>query len=187
MSLFGREIPAGYVPGFVCSVDTCDVSVWGFVKYQPTKAGNLVFLLLIYAIAVAQIWLGIKFRTASVCFCMLAGLGMESTGYIGRLLLHDNPFLRSWFLMYLICLTIGPVFFAAAIYLCLGRIVVIYGQEISWLKPRTYTFFFVGCDILSLVVQAIGGIIASIAPLENQNEVGSLALMVLCKDWMLNS
>lgn len=171
LSLLPRDIPAGYVPGFVCDLSTCDVHVWGFVKYVPSLGGNLFFLLLIYVYAIAQLWLGIKFRTASICLCMLAGLGMESVGYIGRLLLHQNPFLRSWFLMYLICLTIGPVFFAAAIYLCLGRIVVVYGQELSRWKPRTYTFVFLACDIVSLLVQAAGGVVASIAPLENQNQV----------------
>lgn len=173
VSLLAREVPAGYIPGFVCDLSTCDVTIWGFVKYVPSLPGNLLFLLLIYAFGVAQIWLGIKFRTASICLCMLAGLAMESTGYIGRLLLHQNPFLRGWFLMYMICLTIGPVFFAAAIYLCLGRIIVVYGQEISRWKPRTYTFVFLGCDIVSLVVQGVGGTVASVAPLENQNQVGS--------------
>lgn len=165
MSLVGREIPERYIEGFVCTLDTCDVHEWGFVKYIPSLGGNVFFLILICLFVFAQIWLGIKYRTTSVCLCMLAGLGLESAGYIGRILLRTNPFYRPYFLLYLVSLTLGPVFFAAAIYLCLGRIVVIVGQEISWLKPRTYTFVFVACDVLSLLIQAIGGVIASIYPL----------------------
>jgi hypothetical protein len=171
MSLVGRVVPEGYIEGFVCTLATCDVHQWGFVKYIPSLGGNLFFLILICAFIFAQIWLGIKYRTSSVCMCMLAGLVLESAGYIGRILLHSNPFYRPYFLLYLVCLTLGPVFFAAAIYLCLGRIVVIVGEEISWLKPRTYTFVFVACDVLSLLIQAVGGVIASIFPLTNPTMV----------------
>ncbi|OBT60557.1 hypothetical protein VE03_09853 [Pseudogymnoascus sp. 23342-1-I1] len=171
MSLVDREVPEGYIEGFICTLATCDVHTWGFVKYLPSLGGNLFFLVLIYLFVFAQIWLGIKYRTTSICLCMLAGLGLESAGYIGRILLHSNPFYRPYFLLYLVSITLGPVFFAAAIYLCLGRIVVIVGQEISWLKPQTYTFVFVACDILSLLIQAAGGIIASIFPLTNQTMI----------------
>lgn len=76
--------------------------------------------------------------------------------------------MRIYFLIYLITLTLGPVFFAAAIYLCLGRIVVVYGEELSYLKPKTYTILFLTCDFVSLVVQGVGGGIAASFPLTNQ-------------------
>jgi len=56
------------------------------------------------------------------------------------------------------------VFFAAAIYLTLGRIVVVYGEDCSRLRPGTYTIIFLGCDVVSLVVQAVGGGIAASYP-----------------------
>jgi hypothetical protein len=74
-------------------------------------------------------------------------------------------------LRYLSCLAIAPVFFSAAIYLCLSRIVVIYGPESSRFKPKTYTILFMSCDFASLVLQAAGGAIADTAltniPLQN--------------------
>lgn len=63
----------------------------------------------------------------------------------------------------LICLTIAPAFLSASIYLCLARIITVYSADISRLKPRTYTFVFVGCDFVSLLLQAIGGAIAATA------------------------
>jgi hypothetical protein len=62
---------------------------------------------------------------------------------------------------YLVCLTIGPAFLTASIYLCLGRIVVVYGQNISRFTPKFYTFTFVVCDFISLVLQAAGGALAA--------------------------
>ena len=62
---------------------------------------------------------------------------------------------------YIICLTIGPAFFSAAIYLCLARIVVIYGENLSRVTPRTYTITFITCDFIALVLQATGGGLAN--------------------------
>ena len=73
---------------------------------------------------------------------------------------------------YLICLTIGPAFFSASIYLCLSRLVVVYGENLSRFRPRTYTITFVCCDITSLVLQAIGGGIASTADIKSTEQEG---------------
>ncbi|KAL2065203.1 hypothetical protein VTL71DRAFT_2872 [Oculimacula yallundae] len=164
-------LPPDYIPGFVCSLETCSVKLWGYVKYQPSLPGNVLFLVLIDLLALAQLILGPMHRTGLVCITMLLGLAAESTGYVSRVLLHFDPFSRIYFLMYLINLTIGPAFIAAAIYLTLGRIVVVYGEEISRIKPRTYTIFFMGCDFISLSIQAVGGGIAASYPLDNQKMI----------------
>ncbi|KAF8861352.1 RTA1-domain-containing protein [Acephala macrosclerotiorum] len=164
-------LPAGYIPGFVCTLATCDVKKWGFIHYQPSMAGNVLFLVIIDFPGLTQIILGIKCKTGLVYVSMLFGLACESLGYVARILMHHDPFNRAYFLWYLICLTIGPVFMAAAIYLCLGRIVVIYGENISRVRPRTYTIFFMGSDVVSLVVQAVGGGIAASVPLTNQKMI----------------
>lgn len=78
-----------------------------------------------------------------------------------------NPTLR-----YIVTLTIAPAFFAAAIYLCLGRIIVVYGDHISRFTPRTYTLTFIGCDVLSLVFQAVGGALASAANTQKDLQTG---------------
>jgi RTA1 like protein len=173
-------IPAGYVAGFICTLKTCSVSKWGFIHYRPSMPGNILFLVIFAIIAIAQLFLGIKYKTGLVCVSMLLGLTSEVIGYIARVLMNGDPFDRTYFLIYLICLTLGPVFMAAAIYLCLGRIVVVYGEEISRIRARSYTVFFMGCDILSLVVQAVGGGIAASYPLTNQYMVRHLPF--ICKD-----
>ena len=160
-----------YIPGFICHLGTCDINEWGYIHYQPSMPGNVLFLIIIDALAIINLVLGVYHGTGLVCLTMLAGLASESTGYVARILLHGNPFDRTFFLIYLICLTTGPAFIAAAIYLSLGRIVVVYGESISRIKPRTYTVFFLGCDAVSLSVQAVGGGIAASAPVTNQKMV----------------
>jgi hypothetical protein len=66
------------------------------------------------------------------------------------------------FLIQIICLTIGPAFLAAGIYLCLSRIVTTFGPENSRIRPSWYPRIFITCDVLSLALQAAGGGIASV-------------------------
>jgi hypothetical protein len=90
-------------------------------------------------------------------------------GWLGDHRLHSprddeqQPFDSNNFLIYLVYLTIAPAFLSASVYLCLSRIVIIYGENVSRFRPRTYTLFFTCCDFFSLLLQAIGGAIASIA------------------------
>ncbi|KAG9250058.1 RTA1 like protein-domain-containing protein [Emericellopsis atlantica] len=180
--------PDGYIEGFVCTLDTCSVEDWGYIRYRPSVAGNALFLAVMAVLALAQLYLGFRHKTRGFMIAMCLGLTTETVGYISRVLMNGNPFNRDYFLWYLITLTIGPVFIAAAIYLTLGHIVVAHGESISRIKPRTYTTFFVGCDIVSLVVQAVGGGIAASTPLTNPHmiDVGTnilvagLSIQVAC-------
>ncbi|KAF7552334.1 hypothetical protein G7Z17_g4401 [Cylindrodendrum hubeiense] len=163
--------PDGYIEGFVCTLDTCSVEQWGYIHYRPSIPGNVVFLAIMAILAICQLYLGIRYKTRGFMITMCLGLLTETLGYVSRVLINGNPFSRDYFLWYLITLTIGPVFIAAAIYLTLGRIVVVHGESISRIKPRTYTTFFLGCDIISLVVQAVGGGIAASTPLTNPHMI----------------
>ena len=69
-------------------------------------------------------------------------------------------------------MTIGPAFLSASIYLCLSRLVVVYGQHLSRFRPFTYTATFMGCDFISLLLQAAGGAIASTANTPSSNQMG---------------
>lgn len=56
---------------------------------------------------------------------------------------------------------LAPTFFTAGIYVILGRFIQILGRESSILRPSLYLWIFCTCDVISLVVQAIGGGMAS--------------------------
>lgn len=61
------------------------------------------------------------------------------------------------------CLIIGPAWVTAGIYLTLKHLVKAFGREYSYLRPKYYTWIFIGCDISSLTLQAAGGGLASSA------------------------
>ncbi|KAI9451626.1 RTA1-like protein [Lactarius psammicola] len=86
---------------------------------------------------------------------------LELTGWSGRLWSSQNPFLDKPFIMQAVTLVIAPTPLVAANFVILGRIIRRLGPQYSRLTPRRYTIIFVSCDIISLVVQALGASIAS--------------------------
>ena len=156
---------------FVCTLKTCSVAKYGWVRYQPSIPGNTFFLTIFILVLFAQIYLGIRHRTTGVTISFCLGIMMEIIGYIGRIMIHNDPFRKDYFLIYLIDLTIGPTLIAAGIYLCMARIVVVYDGgrlAVSRWKPRSYTLVFLGWDFVSLLLQAIGGAIASLAIVQSK-------------------
>lgn len=145
-----------------CTLDTCPIDL-AYINYQPNLAANILFLAIFGLFLVGQLAIGSWYRTWTYMIPMSAGLILEVLGYLGRIMMHSNPFEFNAFLLYLIPLTIAPAFFTAAIYICLGRIVIVYGEDISRIRPRTYTIIFVTCDLIALILQAAGGAITSIA------------------------
>ncbi|KAK1752590.1 RTA1 like protein-domain-containing protein [Echria macrotheca] len=156
------DLPLITIPYSECTLELCPIEI-AQVPYIPNLDGNAFFLALFGAALLVNLILGVWRRTWGYMACMAVGCLLEVLGYIGRLKMHVNPFLKDPFLLYLICVTLGSVFFTAAIYLSLARIVVVYGESLSYFRPRTYTILFATCDFISLLFQAGGGAIVSIA------------------------
>jgi hypothetical protein len=160
-------------PDHLCNISICDLTLAHF-NYIPNLAGNALYTAIFALYIFMNVLLGIRYKTWGYMIAMCLGLVGEVIGYVARIMLHNNPFdpTGNNFIIYLVCLTISPAFFAAAIYLCLGRIVVVYGEDLSRFYPRTYTLIFCGCDIFSLVLQAAGGGIASGATTQSTDQLG---------------
>ncbi|KAH8687526.1 RTA1 like protein-domain-containing protein [Tricladium varicosporioides] len=155
----------------LCTLETCDLSLASF-DYLPTVPGNGIFAGIFALFAIIQLFFGIKYKTWGYMSAMIIGLIMECVGYIARIMVHNSPFNNDIWLIYLILLTIAPAFLTAAIYLCLARIVTVYGESLSRFKPRTYTLIFCTCDFISLVLQGAGGGIASTANTTSSRDLG---------------
>lgn len=124
--------------------------------YLPNVGANALFIALLGLCLLAQLGLGVQYRTWDYMGGMVCGLVLELMGYVSRIFMHADPTNRTPFLMYAppcalrsstickidvfrnnICLILGPAFLAASIYLCMGHIVMIYGEHLSRLKART--------------------------------------------------
>jgi hypothetical protein len=74
---------------------------------------------------------------------------------------------------YIVCITVGPVFFAAGIYLILSRIIVHYGLQHARISPRAISLTFMSCDFIALVLQGAGGAIADTASTRQGSMAGT--------------
>ncbi|KAL8702326.1 MAG: hypothetical protein Q9224_000028 [Gallowayella concinna] len=178
LSLVIREEEKSGEERALCTLETCPVDE-SYYDYRPSLAANGAFLALFSLSLLAflvQVTLSKRFIGFTIA--MVSGCLLEVLGYIGRIMSYHNPFGENGFLMQICCLTIAPAFMAAGIYLTLSRIVVTFGPENSRIKPLSYPRLFIPCDILSLVLQALGGGMASAASHSNKNPENGNHIMV---------
>ncbi|KAI9654047.1 MAG: hypothetical protein M1831_005564 [Alyxoria varia] len=168
-----------------CTYETCCVEYQGSVSYIPTYAGNLIYLIIFGILAASQLGLGIWKRTWGFMIGMVLGCAVELAGYVGRLMMNDNVFQENPFLIYIVTLTIAPAFVTGAIYLCLGRIVCVHGPQYSRFKPGTYTAVFITCDIIALVLQALGGAITSTSDPGSSEQDTGVNIMIAGLAWQV--
>jgi hypothetical protein len=117
-----------------------------------------VFYLTAFAIILPiQLSIGLQRGTYGFLSAMFAGTTLEILAYAARVLLCYE---KNQYMMYLVPITIAPTFFSIAIYSSMPRIAGIYGRHILSVSPRTYTMTFVIANLLAMVLQAVGGVIA---------------------------
>ncbi|KAL4896994.1 RTA1 like protein-domain-containing protein [Aspergillus ambiguus] len=129
--------------------------------YQPSQAAGIVFLVLFGLSMIAHT---IQFTWSKTWWCAVFSVGCltEIIGWAGRTWSSECPYNMTAFLMQISTLIIAPVFFTAGIYVLLGRFIQILGRESSIMSPNLYLWIFCTCDVISLVIQAIGGGLASV-------------------------
>lgn len=124
---------------------------------------NAFYTAVFGAITVLQLGLMIWLRFIYFGVCVFLGAGIEFAGYLVRTLAYHNQLDLPLFLTQIVALTIAPVFIMAAIYYTLGQVIVIHGRQYSILNPLTFSYLFISCDIISLILQGVGGSLAAVA------------------------
>ncbi|GAB7366553.1 hypothetical protein MBLNU230_g8540t1 [Neophaeotheca triangularis] len=146
-----------------CTIETCPVeaSIYG---YYPSLGFNSAFVAIFALSAVVyyhQLLLFKSYRFFSAC--MALGCLLEAGGYIGRILLHDDPFSRLGFDLNVILLTVAPAFLSAGIYVTIKTLTQTFSPGLSRLRPSWYPWVFVVCDGVSITLQAVGGAMSASA------------------------
>lgn len=131
--------------------------------YTPNLGGNAFFTAWFAVLLIGQLILGPWKRIWSFTAWVSIGVFLELLGYIGRLLLNNNPWSIAGFEIQICCLVLAPSFMAAGVYLSFKHIVNYVGPEYSRLRPNWYPWIFICCDAVSILTQALGGGIAASA------------------------
>ncbi|CUA69861.1 putative protein C17G6,02c [Schizosaccharomyces pombe 972h-] [Rhizoctonia solani] len=145
--------------------------------YIPTGWIGITFLVLFGITTTAHLLEAIYFRTMyMIPTLVICGIG-ELLGWAGRYWGHVSPLNRDAFMMQMSTTIIAPSFMTAAMFLILPKIINELGMEFSRMPPRLYSIIFITADVTALVIQAIGGAMASIADTLDDAEEGSHVML----------
>lgn len=89
-------IPFG--PDANCTLDLCPLEA-SILRYQPLIAANLTCLIIFGLSLVVHTFQGFWKHTWGFTTSSIAGCILEIVGYVGRLMIHDNPFEFTGFLI----------------------------------------------------------------------------------------
>lgn len=107
-------------PNANCTLEICDLD-WSVYKYRPSLAANSFFIAAFLLAMAVHIYLGWRWRSWWFAAFMIAGCLSEVIGYAGRLVLYENPFSFPGFMIQIIFVTSGPVYYTASIYITICK------------------------------------------------------------------
>ncbi|KAF1965652.1 RTA1 like protein, partial [Bimuria novae-zelandiae CBS 107.79] len=129
---------------------------WAMYRYIPSLAGAIIGMIIFFILSLLLLWQWLRLRNHILIF-VLVGTICEIGGYAARMDSHFNNEAWAPFITQGTLLLVGPLFFAATIYMMLGRTIVLAGgEDVSLIKSRWYTRIFVGADICTLIIQGLG-------------------------------
>lgn len=83
---------------------------------------------------------------------------VETTGFAARAVGHYDAASTPAYVVQALAILLGPIFFAASVYMTLGRVIrAVDGERYSMMRLKRITKIFVGGDILCFLAQALGG------------------------------
>ncbi|BGP15217.1 hypothetical protein JCM10213v2_003176 [Rhodosporidiobolus nylandii] len=130
--------------------DDALVNLYG---YDPSLAAAIVYIVVFALITLVQAVQVGRSRIWWLVVLCVGGIG-EIVGWAGRAWASSNAYNINAFLIQIIC---------AAVYGLLGVVVRSIGPKYSLLKPKFYLWLFCSLDLISLIIQGIGGGMAAVA------------------------
>ncbi|KAK1726390.1 RTA1 like protein-domain-containing protein [Colletotrichum acutatum] len=148
--------------------------------YDPSFAAAVLFALLFGGLSIRHLILLIKTRTW--CFIpFFVGCLFETLGYAARS--YSAKQTPDWTLMPYVgqsmLILLGPAFYAASIYMVLGRLVTnLDANSYSLIRVKWLTKFFLMGDILSIFGQGGGGGLLATAKSESSQNMGNNVILL---------
>ncbi|KAJ4362299.1 hypothetical protein N0V83_010392 [Neocucurbitaria cava] len=129
---------------------------WKMYRYVPSLAGAMIALIIFLIMAILHLHQFFRLKNRIIIFVVVGAL-CEVGGFGARIGSHfDN---QAWgqFIVQGVLLLVGPLFFAATIYMMLGRTIRLAGgEDVSLIPARWYTRIFVTADVATLIIQGLG-------------------------------
>lgn len=95
------QLPNGLVafgPDANCTLEICPLEA-SILQYQPSLPANGAFIGIFAVAMIAHTFQGIYTNRWGFMLSIISGCALEIIGYVGRIIIHNNPFDFSGFLM----------------------------------------------------------------------------------------
>ncbi|KAL9000883.1 MAG: hypothetical protein Q9169_000638 [Polycauliona sp. 2 TL-2023] len=145
--------------------------------YTPSLAAGIIFIVL-FALATSAHLVQTLISRRWWQFVFVTGAAGELLGWIARTWASQCAYSPMAFKIQISTLIFSPAFFAAGIYIILGYFIYIFGPHTSPLSAKQYLWVFCSIDFCSLLLQAIGGGLASAAETDANLKVGTDVMIV---------
>ncbi|KAH6995832.1 RTA1 like protein-domain-containing protein [Ilyonectria sp. MPI-CAGE-AT-0026] len=142
----------GYLPPGTCN------AIW---NYYPSFAAALVFAGLFATMTAVHIWQAARYKKKWCWVIIMASL-WETCAFIFRAVSTKAPQSSGVYLVFQIFILLAPLWVNAFAYMTLGRMVYYFitSQSIFRMPAVTLGAIFVGLDIISFIIQLVGGSMA---------------------------
>ncbi|KAH7150291.1 RTA1 like protein-domain-containing protein [Dactylonectria estremocensis] len=142
----------GYLPPGTCN------AIW---NYYPSFAAALVFMALFAALTAVHIWQAAKYKKKWCWVIIMAGI-WETLAFLFRAVSTKDPQNRGIYLVFQIFILLAPLWVNAFAYMTLGRMVYFFipSKSILHMPAVALGALFVGLDIISFIIQLVGGSMA---------------------------
>ncbi|KAJ4291612.1 hypothetical protein N0V90_009507 [Kalmusia sp. IMI 367209] len=161
-------IPFG--PSANCTLEICPLE-WSVFRYQPSIPANATILAMFGILFLVHTVQGIWYKTYAYMGCILAGCVLQVVGYVGRIMLHDNPFDFNAFLMQIsMNKAVEPDSWLDAdqkqsvlrlLPFSTAPPITHADLSISRFNPKLFYWMFIPADLVCLVLQATGGALSA--------------------------
>ncbi|KAH8595440.1 RTA1 like protein-domain-containing protein [Bisporella sp. PMI_857] len=152
-----------------------------YYNYEPSIPAAVIFIIFFGISTAIHIWQMFRSKAWFLVPFVIGGF-FELIGYIGRVMsAKEAPdYSKGPFILQALLLLLGPAFFAASIYMILGRIILLTdGEAHSPIRQRWLTKIFVTGDVVSFLAQAAGGVILSRAASTGSKSSTSLGQKII--------
>ncbi|POY76083.1 hypothetical protein BMF94_0806 [Rhodotorula taiwanensis] len=137
--------------------------------YVPSLSYGIIFVVLYSISTLLQLGETVYARRYWWMLSAVCGGILEIIGWAARIYAHGHPLNYTAYVMQIYCLIIAPTFYSAALYFGGGVAIAHVAPREAWIPTRWSKCGFLAADVISLVIQAVGGGIAGGAVGEPNN------------------
>lgn len=139
-----------------------------FFTYEPSPVGNAIFIAVFAVLIPLAVIIGVKCKRLLCATAVVVGLALEVIGYVGRVLLRNDPISEAGLNLFLVGTTLGPNFICIVIFMTVPPVVTVYGDHFRSWRPKWYQYLLYALTAASVILELAGGLVSTMSDTQNK-------------------